>query len=64
MQSEPLVKLEYAIAADAETPEPVLKIKGPVILALGARLGTVLLSDALLLPLLRSQKPEARRSKK
>jgi hypothetical protein len=58
------VKLEYAIAADAETLEPVLKIKGPVILALGARLGTVLLSDALLLPLLRSQKPEARRSKK
>ena len=49
MQSEPLTKLEYAIAAGPETLEPVLRIEGAVILAVGARLGTVFLSDALLL---------------
>jgi pantoate--beta-alanine ligase len=49
LHSEPLTKLEYAIVADPETLEPVARIERAVLLGVGARLGNVFLSDALLL---------------
>jgi pantoate--beta-alanine ligase len=49
LETEPLAKLEYATAVDAETVESVTKIEGNVILGVGAKLGSVFVSDALLL---------------
>jgi pantoate--beta-alanine ligase len=46
--SEPLATLEYAVVADPESLEPVAKIQGPVLIAVGARIGQTSLSDSLL----------------
>jgi len=46
--SEPLATLEYALVADPESLEPVAKVQGPVLIAVGAKIGQTSLSDSLL----------------
>ncbi len=48
LEGEPLVRPEYAFAADAETFEPVGKLQGTVLLSVGVRLGATSLNDSLL----------------
>jgi pantoate--beta-alanine ligase len=45
---EPLAELEYAIVADPENLEPLAKIQGPALIAVGARIGDTSLNDSLL----------------
>ncbi len=49
MGSEPLATLEYAVVADPENLEPVTKIQGPALIAVGAKIGQTSLNDSFLL---------------
>ncbi len=49
IESEPGATLEYAVIADPETLEPLARIQGPALLAVGAKIGNTSLSDSLLL---------------
>jgi pantoate--beta-alanine ligase len=46
--SEPQATLEYAVVADPENLEPLTKIQGSALIAVGARIGHTSLSDSLL----------------
>jgi len=48
IETETQAKLEYAVAADPETLEPLAKIQGPALLAVGAMIGNTSLDDSLL----------------
>lgn len=48
IESEPLATLEYALVADPENLEPLAKIQGPALIAVGARIGQTSLGDSLL----------------
>ncbi len=47
--SEPQAILEYAAVADPENLEPITKIQGPSLIAVGAKIGNTSLNDSLLL---------------
>jgi pantoate--beta-alanine ligase len=49
VESEPQAMLEYAVVADPETLEPLNKIQGPALIAVGAKIGNTSLNDSLLL---------------
>jgi pantoate--beta-alanine ligase len=51
METEPLAKLEYSVIANPETLEPVNKIEGKTLIAVGAVIGTTPLNDSLLVEL-------------
>lgn len=46
---EPQATLEYAIVADPVNLEPLVKIQGPALIAVGARIGETSLNDSLLI---------------
>jgi pantoate--beta-alanine ligase len=46
--SETQATLEYAVVADPENLEPLTKIQGPALIAVGARIGQTSLNDSLL----------------
>jgi pantoate--beta-alanine ligase len=46
--SETQATLEYAVVADPENLEPLAKIQGPALIAVGARIGLTSLNDSLL----------------
>ncbi|HYK91501.1 MAG TPA: pantoate--beta-alanine ligase [Acidobacteriota bacterium] len=47
--TEPLAKLEYAVVADPVTLEPLTKIQGSALIAVGAMIGNTSLNDSLLI---------------
>jgi pantoate--beta-alanine ligase len=49
METVPDAQLEYAVIADPETLEPVTKLQGEALLALGAKIGNTSLNDSVLL---------------
>ena len=49
VRGEPQASLEYAVIADPATLEPVVKIQGPALVAVGARIGNTSLNDSLLI---------------
>lgn len=49
LENEPDAQLEYAVVADPETLEPVTKIQGEALLALGVKIGNTSLNDSVLL---------------
>lgn len=49
LSTEPLATLEYAIVATPEDLEPLTKIQGPALIAVGAKVGSTSLNDSLLL---------------
>jgi pantoate--beta-alanine ligase len=49
VRSEPQATLEYAVVADPATLEPVVKIQGPALVAVGAKIGNTSLNDSLLI---------------
>ncbi len=51
METEPLAKLEYSVIANPETLEPINKIEGKTLIAVGAVIGTTPLNDSLLVEL-------------
>jgi pantoate--beta-alanine ligase len=51
METEPLARLEYVVIANPDTLEPVNKIEGKTLIAIGAVIGTTPLNDSLLLEL-------------
>jgi len=51
METEPLARLEYSVIANPETLEPVNKIEGKTLIAVGAVIGTTPLNDSLLVEL-------------
>ncbi len=46
--SEPMAKLEYAFVADPQSLEPVSKLRGSVLIGVGAKIGDTSLNDSLL----------------
>ncbi len=46
---EPQATLEYAVVADPASLEPMAKIQGPALVAVGARIGNTSLNDSLLI---------------
>jgi pantoate--beta-alanine ligase len=48
MASEPTASLEYAIVADPESLIPVRRLRGTVLIGIGARIGNTSLNDSLL----------------
>jgi pantoate--beta-alanine ligase len=48
IESEPLARPEYSIVADPATLEPVTRVQGKVLLAVGARIGETSLNDSVL----------------
>jgi len=48
METEPNAKLEYACVADPATLEPLVKIEGKALVAVGAMIGKTALNDSLL----------------
>jgi pantoate--beta-alanine ligase len=53
VEAEPQAALEYAVVADPENLEPLPKIQGDVLIAVGAKVGNTSLNDSLLI-----EKPE------
>jgi pantoate--beta-alanine ligase len=58
--TEPLAKLEYAVIADPELLEPVSRVQGTVMIAVGGTIGNVFLTDAILAGKSRGQEKEPR----
>ncbi len=48
LESEPLIKIEYAVLVDPDTLEPVSKIRGYSLIAVGCRIGITFLNDCIL----------------
>ncbi len=48
VEDEPMAKLEYAFVVDPATLEPMSKLAGSVLVGVGARIGTTLLNDSLM----------------
>lgn len=48
VENEPQAKLEYAVVADPETLEPLTKIQGKALIAVGAMIGNTSLNDSLM----------------
>src|SRR5437867_2253442 len=51
METEPLARLEYSVIANPDTLEPVNKVEGKTLIAVGAVIGTTPLNDSLLVEL-------------
>ena len=49
METEPLVKLEYAVVIDPGLVKPVSRIQGAVTVGVGGKIGNVFLSDAVVI---------------
>ncbi len=49
LKSEPQATLEYAVVADPENLEPITKVQGPSLIAVGVKVGQTSLNDSLLL---------------
>lgn len=49
LEGEPLARLEYVSVADPESLEPVTRIKGRTLIAVGAKIGSTSLNDSLVL---------------
>jgi len=49
LNTEPQAALEYAVVADPENLEPITRIQGPALIAVGAKIGQTSLNDSLLL---------------
>ncbi len=47
--TEPQATLEYAVVADPGNLEPLTKVQGPTLIAVGARIGSTSLNDSLLI---------------
>jgi pantoate--beta-alanine ligase len=60
--SEPMASLEYVFAADPETLESISRLRGSVLIGVGARIGATSLNDSLLIEIPTDQRAGCRKS--
>ena len=48
IQAEPLARLQYSVALDPASLEPLAKIQGDALITVGVKIGKVLVNDSLM----------------